>query len=32
VARPHHAIVDDVERVQTEVAKVVVNTGGQLLG
>ncbi len=32
VARPHHAVVDDVERVQAEVAEVVVDAGGQVLG
>ena len=30
--RPHRAVVDDVERVQTEVAEVVVDAGGQLWG
>ncbi len=28
VARPHHAVVDDVERVQAQVAKVVMDAGG----
>ena len=32
VARPHHAVVDDVERVQAQVAEVVVDAGGQFLG
>ena len=32
VARPHHAVVDDVERVQAQVAEVVVDAGGQVLG
>jgi len=27
VARPQHAVVDDVERVQAQVADVVVNAG-----
>ena len=32
VARPHHAVVDDVERVQAQVAEIVVDAGGQFLG
>ena len=32
VDRPHRAVVDDVERVQAQVAEVVVDAGGQVLG
>src|SRR6202008_73394 len=32
VDRPHRAVVDDVERVQTQVAQVVVDARGQVFG
>ncbi len=32
VDRPHRAVVDDVERVQAQIAEVVVDAGGQVFG
>jgi hypothetical protein len=32
MVRSHHAVADDIERVKTQVAEVIVDAGGQLWG